>query len=58
MVRMIFQTDMNAEADVIRWAAVRSGLMWPCGDPNCRYISVDAVDECDRCGKARPTALR
>lgn len=53
--RMIMRTELPGEADVIRWAAVRAGLMWPCGDGNCRYHNPDAVDECQSCGKPRPT---
>lgn len=55
LTRMIFQTEMSGEAEVVRWAAIRAGLMWPCGDGNCRYVNVDAVDQCDRCDTARPT---
>jgi hypothetical protein len=48
------RTEMIGEADVIRWAAVRAGLMWLCRDGNCRYHNPDSVDECESCGKPRP----
>lgn len=51
---MMRHADLNSQADVIQWAAVRTGIMWPCVDGNCRYVNTDAVDECESCGTARP----